>query len=86
MKTTVKRIVATINHLTFHKPKVEYVIKWRNRHYGKGRSIRPTFTSLSRYSTAIKAKKQIDRWQAVFPENTYYVEPIIEVIKPLDIS
>jgi hypothetical protein len=86
MKATFKRIATAINHLTFQKPKVEYIIKWRNRHYGKGHSIRPTFTSLSRYLSAMDAQRQVEKWKAVFPENTYHIEPIIEVPKPLDIS
>jgi len=43
-------------------------IRWRT-----GRSFR-VVTGLSRYSTTEAANKQVEIWQRLFPQNTYYIE------------
>ena len=47
-----------------------FIIKWRNRLRSK-----TVVTGISRYPTKEAAETQIARWQAVFPANSYYLEP-----------
>ena len=50
--------------------KPSFKIRWRNR----ARYVCHTVEGLSRY-TFQAAEAQVARWQALFPQNTYYIEP-----------
>ncbi len=55
---------------------MKFLIKWRNRNYGLGRTIRATITGLSRFASREAAQEQVSKWQSHFPFNTYYIESI----------
>lgn len=49
-----------------------FSIKWRNR----AESL-VIVTGLSTYASIESAQEQADRWKGVFPQNSYYIEPIV---------
>jgi len=54
-----------------------FLIKWRKRtECDPYRRIFPVVTGLSRYASVEAASAQVARFQSVFPQNHYYIEPM----------
>lgn len=55
---------------------MKFIIRWRNRDFGFGRSLHSLVTGTRVYLSKEEAEAQVNQWKMYFPFNTYYIEPV----------